>query len=106
MIPSGGCQPHCATHQLSRHVRGHGPTNYLACEQVQHDCKVQPAAASPDIGNVRHPGLVRRLGFKLSIQYTLGSRQVMVAIGGVLKLRFSGRAQAVGTHQTADFIKA
>ncbi len=48
----------CIGHDIRSHPRLERPAHNFAVEQVEHDGQVQPAFVSPQVGNVRRPGLV------------------------------------------------
>ncbi len=50
------------------------PANHLPREQIEHHSQKEKSLVGPDVGNVRHPDLVRGLGGELACQHVVGHR--------------------------------
>ena len=76
---------HLRTHRLA-----HRPTHDAPRVQVHHRCDVDPAFSGPDVGEVRHPLLVRAI----SLERALSSRRRPVAIRVVVTSANATRGHA------------
>ncbi|SAK98745.1 hypothetical protein AWB75_07208 [Caballeronia catudaia] len=93
-------------HQLRAHVRLHRPAHHLTAKQVEDDRQVQPAVVSPEVRDVRSPGLIGASGREVALQQVRRDRQVVVAVGGRPEAAFGLRLDAVQLHELLDAILA
>ena len=54
----------CIDHQILPHGGGHGPTNHSPSEDIQDNGQEEKALLGGDVGDVAHPELMGRAGFK------------------------------------------
>ena len=67
-FPSPDSHQDRVDNELLGQGRLHGPADDLAGEQVHDDGEVQPALPGADVGDVRHPGAIRMIDRKLTLQ--------------------------------------
>lgn len=92
----------CGADQFRRHARRHGPTDYLAREQIQHDCQIEPAGA--DIGDIGNEGRVRCARIELARPNIFGNGQVVLAVGSMNEFTLPDRFLARLAHQTTRLV--
>src|SRR5690606_13660548 len=92
--------------QLGAHVRVHGPADDFARVHVQHHRQIQPARPSRDIGHVRHPQLVGRVGEEPALHQIDGLGRLRIALRGHHVLAQRGAPQAVLAHQPGHALAA
>ncbi len=93
-------------YQLRAHVRLHRPTRDLTAEQVEDDRQVQPTLVSPEIGDVRTPGLVGARGREVALQQVWRDRQAVITVSRSLESAFDLRLDAVQLHEPLHTILA
>ena len=80
----------------------HRPAHNAPGEQVQDDRQIQPSLCGPEVGYIRRPTGIGRLGFKSTGEQVLCNRHLMVAVGGHDKALGTHGAQVVKAHQACD----
>lgn len=83
----------------------HGPAHGTPGKEIQHDCDIEPAFRSPDIGEIGQPLLVRPVGLEVPVENIVGDDRARVVISR-LAAAPGPRPQGNDPHQTFDPMKA
>lgn len=79
----------------------HGPAHGTPGKEIQHDCDIEPAFRSPDIGEIGQPLLVRPVRLEVPVEDIVGDdRAFAIILGRPTPLR-SG-SHGVLPHQALD----
>jgi len=97
----------CVEHERGAHVGGQLPADHAAREDIDHEREEQQALPAAQVGEVRHPELVRPLRAEVTV-HAIGW-----PLGGRVRRRRAprlaaplGALDAVGAHQPLDAVAA
>lgn len=86
---------------VRRYAQLQRPANDFPFEQVRHDGQVQPAFIRPQVGYVRHPGLIRHSRREISVKQFFRPRQVILRDRRLLVAPLVAGVDTVIAHQTS-----
>ena len=89
-------------HEVGVHRTAHPPADDAPGEHVDDEGHVQPALPGRDVGEVRHPELIRPLGLELPIDPVQRARRRWIADRRAHDLAADHTAQAEPAHQALD----
>lgn len=96
------CLFQCIENEVGLHRAADAPANDASGEHVNDEGHVEPALPGRDVGEIRHPKLVRPLGLELPIDPVQWARRFAVADRRAHHLAAHHAAQALPPHQSLD----